>query len=134
MSTINEVLFRMLSDDTDVAALIADAGITRVFHLVPPQDPTFPYVTYQIISGEPEYSLNGQTTLFRNRIEINVWAKNTESVQAVNLAIRKTLTAFRGTVNDTLIYGIFLENESDFYEANLKIFRMSTDYFFHYKE
>ena len=134
MSTINEVLFGRLSSDSGVAALLAANGITRIYHQVPPQNPTFPYVTYQIISGAPDYHLNGQTTLFRNRIEINVWAKNSKSVTDVNIAIRKSLTAVRGMVNDTLVYGVFLERESDFYESDLKIFRISTDYFFHYKE
>ena len=116
MSTINEVLFGRLSADQDVAALLATAGITRVWHQVPAQDPVFPYVTYQIIAGAPEYHLNGQTTLFRSRVEINVWAKTTESASDVNIAIRKSLTALRGTINDTLVYGVFLERESDFYE------------------
>ncbi len=134
MSTINEVIFGRLSADQDVAALLAEAGITRVFHQLPPRDPIFPYVTYQIISGGPDYSLNGQTTLFKNRVEINIWAKTSESASEVNIAIRKSLTALRGIINDTLVYGVFLERESDFYESSLKIHRISTDYFFHYKE
>lgn len=134
MSTVNEVLFARLSQDADVANLIASGGITRIFHLLPPQDPIFPYVTYQIISGAPDYSLTGQTTLFRSRVEINIWAKSTKVVNQVNIAIRKSLTALRGTINDTLIYGVFLEIENDFYERDVKIYRISADYFFHYKE
>lgn len=107
MSTINEVILGRLSADQDVAALLSLGGITRVFHQVPPQDPVFPYVTYQIIAGAPEYHLNGQTTLFRNRVEINIWGKTTKSVTDVNVAIRKSLTALRGTINDTLVYGVF---------------------------
>lgn len=134
MSTINEVIVARLSADQDVAALIAAGGITRIFHQLPPQDPEFPYVTYQIISGAPDYTLNGQTTLFRSRVEINIWAKTTKNASQVNVAIRKSLTALKGTINDTLIYGVFLERESDFYEFALKIHRISTDYFFNYKE
>ena len=134
MSTINEVLFARLSQDTDVTALIADSGITRIFHMLPPQNPIFPYVTYQIISGAPLYSLTGQTSLFATRVEINMWAKSTKVASQVNVAIRKSLTALRGTINDTLIYGVFLEIENDFYERDVKIYRISADYFFHYKE
>lgn len=133
-TTINEVLFGRLAADQNVAALLSANGITRVFHNVAPQNVSFPYVTYQIISGSPEYSLDGQTTLFSNRIEVNIWAKNSKSVTDVNIAIRKSLTALKGIINDTLIYGVFLERESDFYEADLKIHRISADYFFHYKE
>jgi len=134
VSTINEVIFGRLSADQNVAALLSFKGITRVFHQLPPQDPTFPYVTYQIISGAPDYHLSGQTTLFRNRVEINIWGKTSKSVSDVNIAVRKSLTALKGIVNDTLVYGVFLERESDFYESALKIHRISTDYFFHYKE
>ena len=134
MSTINEVIFGRLSADKDVAALLSNDGITRVFHQLPPQNPVFPYVTYEIISGAPDYSLTGQTTLFRNRVEINVWAKTSEIASRVNVAIRKSFSALRGTINNTLVYGVFLERESDFYERGTSIFRISTDYFFHYKE
>ena len=135
MSTpINEVLFGRLSSDTDVAALISSDGIVRIFHMIAPQNIKFPYVTYQIISGAPDYHLNGQTTLFRSRIQIDIWSKKSQETVNVDAAIRKSLTALRGTINDTLIYGVFLERVADFYEVDSEIFRISTDYFFNYKE
>ena len=78
--------------------------------------------------------MNGQTTLFRSRIQIDIWSKKSQETVNVDAAIRKSLTALRGTINDTLIYGVFLERVADFYEVDSEIFRISTDYFFNYKE
>lgn len=132
-ATINEVLFSILSADSGVAALIASDGITRIWHNKPPQNPTFPYITYEITSGAPEYHLNGQSNLINNKIEINIWAKSTKNLTDINAAIKLSLSAFRGTVIGVLIHGVFLERETDFYESDLKIHRISADYFFHYK-
>lgn len=132
--TINEVLFGRLSADSGVSALISSDGIARIWHNKPPQNPTFPYITYEITSGAPEYHLNGQSTLVNSQIELNIWAKSTKDLTDINKAVRASLSALRGTINDVLVYGVFLQRETDFYETDLQIHRISADYFFHYKE
>lgn len=118
---------------------------TRIYPLRLPQVPVLPAITYQFISGFRTFTLDGPDGLSRPRVQFDVFASTYLSMETVFELLRKRLNGFRGTIGtspQTLILGIFFDNERDFFEfdgdqgsgSGTGIYRRSSDYFINYKE
>lgn len=125
MSIIDDLRTYLLADAT-VASLIG----TRMFPVKLPQNPTFPAVMIQTISGERVHSTDGASGLAGPRIQIDCWAESYADADAVFEAVRKRLD---GKGNGD-IQGMFIQSERDDFDFELGIYNRSMDVFVWHKE
>ena len=128
--SIEKVIYSKLSGDSDVSALVA----TRIYPVNLPQKPTYPAIVYTRISGERAYSLGGPSDLASPRFQIDCFASTYSAAKDLASKIRSAINGFRGTVAGVLVQGVFLENDNDIFEDDFSVYRVSSDYFIHYKE
>jgi hypothetical protein len=123
-----------------VADLIGGTTTPRIYPIHLPQDPKFPAITYQIISGQPEYDLEGARGLADTRIQIDCWARAKEqtdgydSARDLAEAVRGALSGYSGTVGSDVIQECFLAGRRTSYEADAEIYRESLDFAIGYTE
>jgi hypothetical protein len=122
--TMRTDLYDLLSGDSGISA----AGATGVFFTRLPQNPSYPVVSYQVISNEREGSLSGGSRIFRARVQIDVWGRAAVDVQSVSDAIRTLLDGNDVTQGGTRFASAWVVNESDLYEDQDEVYRVTSDY------
>lgn len=134
---IEMALRAVLIGDAGVAALIAG----RCYPVEPPQAPVYPYVTYQEITDEGHYHMEGSSRLSRARFQINCDAESALDAQALKRAVRDALGGFSGPVTISelsppavvTIQGAFLvmgldEPQGELQRTGLRTLRKSVDF------
>ena len=127
---VEDGLFSYLSTDSGITALVS----TRVYPLRMPQNATLPAVTFTRISGPRSHALSGPTGCGMARIQIDAWATTYASAKAVIDTVRSALDGYSGTAGSETIKSSLLQTETDFYEPETNVYRVSQDYFIKYEE
>jgi hypothetical protein len=124
-------LFNYLKGYAGLAALVG----TRIYPLIMPQNPTLPAVTYQKISGVVDYVMDG-TSIKRPRIQVDAWAKSYASARAVAEQVKAAFDRYTGTmggVGGVQVIGTWIENETDLFEPDTGLYRVSLDFRFEHE-
>ena len=123
-------VYTLLKNAAAVSTLVG----ARIYPLAAPQNPTYPLITYQRISGPRWTTMDGPTGMAQPRIQVDAFATTYAGAKALATAIRTTLDGHRGTVTVTggtvRVGGIRLETDQDLYEAdvNPKLYRVQMDF------
>lgn len=65
----------------------------RLYPDTAPDQPTYPFATYQQVGGDSKWNLEGGTGSHRNaRIQFNVWAKSRSQANTLAVQIESTLS------------------------------------------
>lgn len=128
---IETALRSLLIADPDVAALVG----ARVYLTVLPPAPAYPAITYQVVTGESHYAMEGPADLASPRVQIDCYAETDIGVLQVKGAVMKALSGFSGAVGSppVKIQGAFKAMEVDGYEAGLtkagpRVWRKTLDF------
>jgi hypothetical protein len=131
MMTLEQALFSYLGNYAGLKALVS----TRIYPIIMPQNPTLPAVTYQKISGVVDYVMDG-TSIKRPRIQVDAWAKSYGAVRGVAEQVKAALDRYTGTMGGTggvEIIGTWIENETDLFEPDTGLYRVSLDFRFEHE-
>jgi len=80
------LIFSLLSQAPDVVALLG----TRIYPILAPQTAPFPYITYQVISQNPNETM-GCVLEDDARVQLSIFAKEYMEVWAISAATRQAL-------------------------------------------
>jgi hypothetical protein len=137
---IEQALFRLLSTNSDVAALVS----MRIYPSVAPPNAGRPFVVYQQITEQDiSKNLDGQGNLLAPAFQIDAYAETYAAARQVAHAIKAAVGVARGTVDlagsptvSVRIADVRLERTTDFYESDVqpKLHRVSRDYRIIYEE
>jgi len=118
MSLYNK-LYRHLSTSTLITTLTS----SRIYPVVLPQGAAvaFPAVTYQRVSADRVYSLNGYNTLENPKMQIDCWATSFETVKDLASKMRQV-------VDSATAFASNLISDQDLYEDELNVYRVSMDF------
>lgn len=124
MALIEQAIYERLTTYAGLAALVG----ARVYPVILPQSPALPAVTYTKVTNEHVQSHGGASGLAMPRFQVDSWATTYASAKAVAEQVRLALLGFRGAVAGVLIGGVLAETETDVYEPETRIYRVSQDY------
>lgn len=111
---IQETIYEHLTTNAGLVALVS----TRVYPAVLPQRPTLPALTYQRISGVPEYSHSGRA-LMQSRFQISCWAATYAGAIALATAVKAAMDTFPDVA--------FIEGHSEMYEPETSVYHIPVD-------
>lgn len=119
--TIEVALFTLLSG----IGTVKDAGVSRVYPDIPPDNPTFPLVVYQGVGGQAhDYLERKLPDCEHYRIQVVSWAKSRAAASALALEVRRRIieqgTAFSSAMTLGQAVGL--------YEEALKIYGSRQDF------
>jgi hypothetical protein len=133
---------RLLLSKSAITSLVG----TRVYPAhIPQKINTFPTITYQLISTNAAHHLAGGAGYCEKRLQLDVYAENEVSRDAVVEAVRNQLQGFppagtSGTIGaGTVITSIVYKGSRDMYDpdqvgGDVGYFRNSTDYWIRHTE
>ncbi|MDY6844229.1 MAG: DUF3168 domain-containing protein [Thermodesulfobacteriota bacterium] len=114
---VEEKLVTVLKASSDLVNLVS----SRIFPVLLPQDAAFPSVTYQRVSGERVYDLDGDSNLENPRIQIDTWSTSYGASKQISGIIR---TAMEGSAT----FDALLLSDMDLYQDDVEIYRISQDF------
>lgn len=126
-----------------VTTLVGSGDEARIFPTKIPEKYAagpWPLLTYQIVSGRPEYHIDGVAGLAEVRVQIDCWSAERpgkdayDEVRDLAEAVRGALSAYTGTSEGVAIQSCFLENRRTLYEDAAQVHRESLDFVVGYAE
>lgn len=114
----------LLLSDTDIAGEVA----ARVYPLKLPQQPTYPAITYQVISDQSEQLLEGADRIRRARIQVDIWDDDISKCEEIAGFVRTLLDGQDNTQGSTRFRATWLDNEQDLYEESIEKYRILSDF------
>jgi len=109
----------MLFDSVSLCELTY-TGPIRIYPLKAPQNPTYPFIVYQRISTNPDYTLGGFANLSNVTIQIDCYATDHAGIRTLSSALH--------TAMQSAPFKNILENDMDFNEPDLEGYRVTQDY------
>ena len=122
--TIEAGLVTHLLADGPVAALIG----TRADPLKLPQSPTYPAITYEIISDIPYRGLSGDHDKEVIRARIHCWAETFAGATDLARKVRTALSDFSGTMGTVAVSSTKFESWNDVFEDVPEVYRRVSDF------
>jgi hypothetical protein len=101
-----------------IARLLADSGVatiagTRVFPGSRPQASALPAVVFNVVSGAPVYTDDGEAGIAENRVQIDCWGETYTAAKQLAGAVKESLSAFVGEVAGVTFQNVLLITERD---------------------
>lgn len=130
MDTIEQALYAQLGSAPRLSVLVGGSGVSpateaRIYAIKLPEKPTLPAITYSVVSGTSEFTLDAKPVgLGQARIQISVWAKSSKAANAVREAVRKLVLGFKGTWGDVPVSVVEFNKGPDLYEEDTKIYQI----------
>jgi len=117
------------------ATLIADDAVlalvsTRVYWVKLPQRPTYPAVTLELISGDPNNAVDKLSALKWARVRINVWHTKHEGAYDTAQVIETALNGKKFTKLRSIVAG----GLRDFFEPAVDAYYLTQDFSIWYYE
>lgn len=133
---LEDGIVALLANAGEVARLVGGPTVTkaRVYPLVLPQNPTFPALTHQRVSGVRELTHDGPDGVVWCRLQIDTWASSFVSATQLADAVRRVLDGFRGLAGEVTVQRAELLADRHLHEADLNLYRVSQDFGIWYEE
>ncbi len=97
---------------------------TRVYPVVAPQNPKYPFLVYTRISGGKQNDLNGYATLENPRVQIDTYSTSYSQGKSISSAVHTVM-------NSATAFKSILLDDPDLFEDELQetgVFRTTQDY------
>lgn len=118
---IEDGLYKYLCADAGVSAIVS----SRVYPLVMPQKTTLPATTYQTTALKPDRNLAGNTGRMTATIRINAWAETYTEAKNLAEALRTALNDYSGAMGSDTIQRSGVESETDGWDEETELYRVS---------
>lgn len=125
--TLGEYLRLVLTQAPGVAALVRD----RVFSETLPQRPTMPAVTFTLVSGDRDITIDGWHGAMAQRVQVDAWADSRAGATTLGAAVLEVLAGHSGAAGGFEVMGVALVLERWDYEPETKLWRVTQDFEVH---
>lgn len=105
---IDTAIKELLLEDSGITLLVGD----RVYPEVLPQAVTYPAMTFQIISGQSHYHMQGPSELAASRVQFDLYAETKDKLIELKRVFMRLMSGFHNAaVRPGIIQGAFRDNE-----------------------
>jgi len=133
---VGKAIYNILSNDSDVAPLVTTGGITRIFPArfkFSQNDPTLPFIVYQVVSDTPNMTKNGVSTYDYVTVQITLVHSKYSDLITLSGHVRDALDYVSGTFAGVVVDKIFFENSVESFDdtsGTNGIYQIAQDYRF----
>jgi hypothetical protein len=115
----------MSCEEAIIQRLLGAAGVStlvsaRIYPGIRPQGSPLPSIVFNVISGVPSYSDDGEDGIEDDRIQVDCWGETYASAKLVARAVISALSAFRGVVDGVNFRYISVDGHRDATEGGTK--------------
>lgn len=135
---VGKALINILNADSSITALIGAGGSTTGIRCFPsayrvPVSMTTPFMTYQVISDNPNNTKNGVSEYDYVNVQISIFDNRYEDLQTLVGLVRTALDYTSGTFNGVVVDKIFFQSASEAFDdsfGNNGIYQYNMDFRF----
>ncbi len=133
---VGKVIYNILSNDSNVAPLVTIGGVTRIFPArfkFSQNDPTLPFIVYQVVSDIPNMTKNGVSTYDYVSVQITLVHSKYSDLITLSGFVRTALDYVSGTYDGVVVDKIFFENSIESFDdtsGTNGIYQIAHDYRF----
>ena len=116
---VGKAVFEILFNDSDVIALVSESGSNpRIFpsRYDFPSNVLLPYITYQVVSDEPNNTKNGVSTYDYVTVQISIYDKRYSTLVELAGNVRTALDYTSGTFRGVVVDKIFFQNQNETFD------------------
>ncbi len=116
---VGKAIFDILTNNAAVLAIISDLGTDpRIFpsRFDFPKNVKTPYITYQVVSDEPNNTKNGPSTYDYVTIQINLYSTSYSNLITLSSKVRSALDYVSGTFQGVEVDKIFFQNQNELFD------------------
>ena len=116
---IGKAVFEILFLDSDVQPLISESGSNpRIFpsRYKFPTNVLLPYITYQVVSDEPNNTKNGVSQYDYVTVQINIYHNRYGDMIDLAGKVRTALDYTSGTFRGVVVDKIFFQNQNELFD------------------
>jgi hypothetical protein len=123
----NSFIHSILTSDASVQALVNG----RVWPMRAEQAEGWPFVTYQVIDGQPSNTDKGTSGLDYDTYQVSCFAETYRGVNDLSEKVRTALDGYSGTVDGVKIGHCFYEDKNDLFDEDGEKPGRALDFEFH---
>jgi hypothetical protein len=120
---IQAALRSVLINDPTVLGLVG----SRVYPVHAVQDPTFPFITFQLISAERELTHSGGLPVNNAIFQFSCWGSTALQAHSVARALISKMQALKATVGSDKIHLARIVNEVEYYDLDAITYSVAVD-------
>ena len=116
---VGKAVFDILGADADVKSLVSESGANiRIFpsRYDFPTNVLLPYITYQVVSDEPNNTKNGASNYDYVRVQINIYDIKYSTMIDLAGKVRTALDYTSGIFREVVCDKIFFENQVEIFD------------------
>lgn len=125
MNSIEGALFTYLTSQPTITAYVGGAaGVpARIYPVALRQPTAFPALSYNIVNGQDDTTLDGGTLPYRafKRIQISSWSTSITTAKAIMAELRLLLTSFVGSWDDVPVAVVAFKQVFDQFDHVSKV-------------
>ena len=133
---VGKAVFEILFNDSDVITLVSESGSNpRIFpsRYDFPSNVLLPYITYQVVSDEPNNTKNGVSTYDYVTVQISIYDIRYSSLVELAGKVRTALDYTSGTFRGVVVDKIFYQDQNELYDdsaGSIGLYGIAQDYRF----
>jgi len=122
--TLISSIYAALSSDTDLSDVVSD----RIYPVRAPQPTDPPYVVFSRITGNVGLTMDGASNQRETTIQVDIFSRLYSQAEDASTAIVTLLQGYSGTLSSTEVWFCELTSQSDFFEAEDRLYHRSLDF------
>ena len=127
---IEAALVSYIKSVPEITALLGEGDACRIYPLKLPQDPTYPAVTYQVVSGSRHHDMD----IAYPRIQYTTFAGTYSQAKELANLLRLHISRLKGVLSGIAIKQIQYINAVEFYQDDVGIYYIPQDFKIIYEE
>lgn len=128
MAGIGKALWNHLKANVGVTTALGSGGADKIYASAPPQNPTYPFIVYTLVTEPREYCLTTETAQ-NSTVQIDCWGKTYDQSNIVADAVQVALDFYRGSFGGIVTaLSTLRRSRQDLYEDATFEHRVSLDY------
>src|SRR5690348_2907102 len=136
---IDQALRAVAGANSGLNVLIGALPDTRFYLVLAPQQPTYPYCVFHLISETVPNAMGPTTDLIVRRYQVDCWAKDQTAAAVLAKAVTDCFDRYSGALtpsgfSQTTIQDIYRKGGTDIFDAEARRFKRSVDLEVWYQE
>lgn len=112
---IDKHLYTLLSGNTTITT-----ACPRIYSEAPPSDVDLPFITYQELGSEWQYTWNGANDLLNSTVIVDVWGATKQVAIEIGEVILSELKNYKGAMGTKTIRQCEIENAISNFDAQTR--------------
>lgn len=113
-----------------VYSVLGTLVFNRVYPVVAPQNPTYPFMVYNVVSVTPNATKATTSVSDKIRVQVDMYDKDIDALNTLASSVRDALDLLTGTYSSIIVSTCRFDGQEAPYQNEVRVYCISQDYIF----